>query len=157
MRSDFFDAQGRRTVPEGKNLPYDEFERKVIETDLTPEDFEVAGENSRYLSVFELKRRWKRSKSTDNILLVRIHQHFTFPLTHIILLLIGLPFVLNQNNRSVVLGVLVSVAICVAYYIVNAMCTELGAKGALQPVVAAWLPVLFFTGLGVVLFDNLRS
>jgi len=80
-----------------------------------------------------------------------------FPLTHLVLLLIGLPFVLNQENRSVFLGVLVSVGICVAFYVVNAMCMELGEKGYLQPIVAAWLPVLFFGGVGVVLFDNLKT
>ena len=43
------------------------------------------------------------------------------------------------------------------YYIMNAMCTELGSKGVLQPVVSAWLPVLFFAGIGAVMFDNLRT
>jgi lipopolysaccharide export LptBFGC system permease protein LptF len=154
---DTLDEEGNRTVREGETDSFVEYGRKIIETDLTPEDFEIGSENSTYLSARELKRRWKRSQSSNNLLLVKIHQHFTFPLTHVVLLLIGLPFVLNQNNRSVALGVIVSLAICAAYYLVNAMCSTLGARGVLQPVVAAWLPVLFFTGLGVVLFDNLRT
>ena len=157
VKEDTFDKTGNRTVRESEDHFFVEHSRKVIHTDLTPEDFEVAGENSAYLSARELTRRWKRSRSTNNILLVKIHQHYTFPLTHLILLLIGLPFVLNQNNRRVALGVIVSLAICAAYYLINAMCMTLGAKGVLQPVVAAWLPVLFFSGFGLVLFDNLRT
>jgi lipopolysaccharide export LptBFGC system permease protein LptF len=157
VHEDTLDEEGNRTVLEGQTDSFIEYGRKVIDTDLTPEDFEIGGENSTYLSAQELKRRWKRSRSTNNLLLVKIHQHFTFPLTHVVLLLIGLPFVLNQNNRSVALGVIVSLAICAAYYLINAMCVTLGARGVLQPLVAAWLPVLFFTGLGVVFFDNLRT
>ena len=86
-----------------------------------------------------------------------MHQHWAYPLTHVVLLLLGLPFVLNHNNRNVFLGILVSCVICVAFYIVNAMCIELAGKGTLQPLVSAWLPVLVFTGLGAVLFDNLKT
>ena len=50
-----------------------------------------------------------------------------------------------------------SVAICVIYYIVNAMCMELGERGVLQPIVSALLPLLIFTGLGSVVFDNIRT
>jgi lipopolysaccharide export system permease protein len=157
VRRDVFDENGLRVKPAEGNVPYQKYVRKVIATDLTPEDFESAGENVQYLSLADLQRRWNRQQVHNNLLLVKIHQHWSFPLTHVVLLLIGLPFVLNQNNRSVFLGVLVSVGICVAYFIVHAMCTELGSKGAIQPVVAAWLPVVFFTGLGVVLFDNLRT
>jgi lipopolysaccharide export LptBFGC system permease protein LptF len=153
----FFDEKGNQVKPEGQEAAYVKHLRWVVDTDLTPEDFESAGENIQYLSLADLNRRLSRRQASANQLLVKIHQHWAFPLTHIVLLLLGLPFVLNQNNRSVFLGVLVAVAICLAFFVVNAMCMELGTKGVVQPVVAAWLPVLFFSGLGVVLFDNLRT
>ncbi len=157
VREYLHDEDGSHIKPEGQESLDIKHARLVVDTDLTPEDFESAGEDVQHLSLGELKRRLERRRSSGNLLLVKIHQHWAFPLTHIVLLLIGLPFVLNQNNRSVFLGVLVSVGICVAFFVVNAMCMELGSKGVLQPVVAAWLPVLFFSGLGVVLFDNLRT
>ena len=159
VREYLYDARGDLIVPEGETKTYKTYIRltlSTLSTRLLPEDFEAAGENIQYLSLRDLKRQWARRPSSNHIL-VRIHQHWSFPFTHVVLLLLGLPFVLNQENRSVFLGVLVSIGICVAYYIVNAMCTELGSKGVLQPVVAAWLPVLFFAGLGAVLFDNLRT
>jgi hypothetical protein len=157
VREYLFDEEENQVKPEGLTTLYKKLARKVIDTDLTPEDFESAGENIQYLSLADLNRRLNRRQASGNLLLVKIHQHWAFPLTHIVLLLLGLPFVLNQNNRSVFLGVLVAVGICLAFFVVNAMCMELGSKGVLQPVVAAWLPVLFFSGLGVVLFDNLRT
>jgi len=157
VREYLYDEKGELIVPEGSQVPYRQYVRLVVPTDLVPEDFEAAGQKMQYLSLADLKRQWKRSRGSNNFVLVRMHQHFTFPLTHVILLLIGLPFVLNSQNRSVFLGVIVSVAIAVAFYVVNAMCTELGAKGVLEPVVAAWLPILIFTGVGVVLFDNLQT
>ena len=133
-----------------------EYERLALDTDLLPEDFETEGEGSQYLSLAELSRQLERRRYAAP-LLVKVHQHWAYPLTHVVLLLLGLPFVLNHNNRNVFLGILVSCVICVAFYIVNAMCIELAGKGTLQPLVSAWLPVLVFTGLGAVLFDNLKT
>lgn len=150
-----YDALGEMVRLEEESL-WKEYERHPLATDLIPEDFEDEGGNAQYLALRDLTRQWQR-RPYCNAILVKIHQHWSFPLTHVVLLLLGLPFVLNQNNRSVFLGVLVSVVICVLYYIVNAMCVELGTKGTLQPAVSAWLPVLLFTGIGVTLFDNVRT
>jgi lipopolysaccharide export system permease protein len=141
-------------APDGKL--WIEYERLTLQTDLIPEDFETEGGNSQYLSLAELSRQLER-RHYASALLVKIHQHWAYPLTHVVLLLLGLPFVLNQNNRSVFLGVLVSCIICVLYYVVNAMCIELAGKGTLDPLVSAWLPVLLFAGLGTILFDNLKT
>ncbi len=141
-------------APDGKL--WIEYERLALDTDLLPEDFETEGGGSQYLSLGELSRQLERRRYASP-LLAKMHQHWAYPLTHVVLLLLGLPFVLNQNNRNVFLGILVSCVICVAFYVVNAMCIELAGKGTLQPLVSAWLPVLLFGGLGAVLFDNLKT
>lgn len=156
-----FDEKGNKkpfVVPDsGKTLLFRELSRHPLpDTDLIPEDFDLAGGvYAQTLSMKDLLRQHQRSP--DNKVLVKIFQHFTFPFTHLILLLLGLPFVINQQNRSVFLGVLVSIGICVIYYLVNAMCMELGERGVLQPLVSALLPLLLFTGLGSVVFDNIRT
>jgi lipopolysaccharide export LptBFGC system permease protein LptF len=41
------------------------------------------------------------------------------------------------------------------YLIVTEVCANLGTRGQLEPMLAAWLPVLFFGALGITLFDGI--
>jgi len=88
---------------------------------------------------------------------VLLHYHLTFPLSNVLLLLLGLPFVLNQQARSVLLGMIVSILICASYFAFDAVMRNLGDKDVLHPVLAAWFGVIFFGSLGVVLIDGVKS
>ena len=88
---------------------------------------------------------------------VLLHYHLTFPLSNVLLLLLGLPFVLNQQARSVLLGMVVSILICASYFAFDAVMRNLGDKDVLHPVLAAWFGVIFFGSLGVVLIDGVKS
>lgn len=88
---------------------------------------------------------------------VLLHYHLTFPLSNLLLLLLGLPFVLNQQSRGIMLGMVVSILICAAYFAFDAVMRNLGDKDVLHPVLAAWFGIIFFGSLGVVLVDNVKS
>ncbi len=158
VKEEQFDEQGNRILFSYTDTkkPCRDHTRVPLSTDLTPQDFDIAGGiYSQCLSVWDLYRQWKRSR--DNSLLIKIYYHLTFPFTHFILLLLGIPFVLGQQNKSVFLGIIISILICVGYYVVNAMCMELGERGHLMPFVACMLPILLFGGIGTLLFDNLKT
>lgn len=88
---------------------------------------------------------------------VLLHYHLTFPLSNILLLLLALPFVLSQQSRSLMVGMVISILICAAYFAFDAMMRNLGDKDVLHPVLAAWFGVIFFGSLGIVLVDNVRT
>ena len=88
---------------------------------------------------------------------VLLHYHLTFPLSNLLLLLLGLPFVLRPGARSIMLGMVIAIVICGAYFAFDAMMRNLGEKENLHPVLAAWFAVIFFGSLGVVLLDSVKT
>ena len=90
--------------------------------------------------------------------MVRLHHHFAFPLSHIVLLFLGIPFVLNLRNRSSFVSLLASFAICALFFLVSSICMNIANQSAgLPPMLAAWLPVMLFGALGITLFDHLPT
>ncbi len=88
---------------------------------------------------------------------VLLHYHLTFPLSNLLLLMLGLPFVLSQQGRNLLLGMVTAILICAAYFAFDAVMRNLGDKEVLHPVLAAWFGVIFFGSLGVVLIDSVKS
>lgn len=77
-------------------------------------------------------------------LAMRLHQMTTRPLSSLILLLLGIPFVARPGAQSLASGLGVALGVCAAYFGVDFFFQELGTRGDLQPLVAAWLaPILF--------------
>ncbi|MEM7262623.1 MAG: LptF/LptG family permease [Planctomycetota bacterium] len=133
-----------------------DFERVVLETRIRPIDFEASDREVPFLSYGELLGQYRRYPHRRH-LEVKLHQRFAFPMANLILLLLGLPFVIRQGNKSAIVGVLVAIGIAAAYMLSTTVCADLGNKGELPPAVAAWLPVLFFGALGFTIFDGMES
>ncbi len=131
-------------------------EEVLTDVAMQPIDLEAADRELPYLSYRELRDQHKR-RPYLNHLPVKLHMRFAFPLANIVLLLLGLPFVLRGERRSVIIGIVASIVISAAYLVTMVVCTEMGNKGALSPILAAWLPVLLFGSLGVTLFSAIDS
>lgn len=82
--------------------------------------------------------------------------HLTFPMAHIVLLLVGLPLLARQERRQVE-GLAAGFLLCVLFYGVDFLFRTLGMRGVLPPLLASWIPVLFFGSLGTVLYAGARS
>ncbi|HVR86435.1 MAG TPA: LptF/LptG family permease, partial [Planctomycetota bacterium] len=88
---------------------------------------------------------------------LRVHARFSFPLSPIVLVLIGLPFVMDPNSKSFVKGLIFCFLLAVGYYLTHFACVDLGNRGNLHPVVAAWFPVSSFGLAGLVAFARMRT
>lgn len=136
------------------------FESQDLETSMLPIDLETSDQDISYLSWRELESQFQRQPYHRH-LLARLHQHFAFPLSHIILLLLGIPFVLNTRNQSFFLSLTVSFFLCTAYFLVSSMGMNLasdpGPSFNLSPVIASWLPNIIFGSLGLTIFTNMKS
>jgi lipopolysaccharide export LptBFGC system permease protein LptF len=86
-----------------------------------------------------------------------LHQQFTVPVSLFVLLLVGLPFCVRLARGSVVSRFLVCAAIVALYELVGTVASDLGSRGELRPVVAAWLGNVVFGALGVVLFASMET
>ena len=143
----------------GFGLLKEQFEKYKLETSLRPIDLETSDQDISYLSWKELETQYRRQPDQQH-LLVKLHHHFAFPLSHFILLLLGVPFVVNFGNRSFVLGLAISLSLCAAYFLLGSMTLSLASDPGdtlIPPVIAAWLPNILFGALGLTIFTNMRT
>ena len=85
------------------------------------------------------------------------HYHLTFPLANLVLLLVGLPLLFTYERGRGAERMAIGGILCVFYYAFDFVFRTMGLSGGFSPVLAAWIPVLAFGSLGVVLFDSMRS
>ncbi len=128
-----------------------------LETTLSPAQMSKADINPALKSFKELRRL--REKEPENPRFsVMFHTRVAYPLTNFILLFLGIPAVVGfeRVSKNIFLRVGISVLICCAFFVLSYICVNLGNMGILQPVLAAWLPVVIFGCLGLILFDGMR-
>ena len=128
----------------------------VFTTDMRPIDLESSDRDIPYLSFGEIRDQHNRRPHLTH-LRVKMHTRFAFPLANVVLLLLGIPFIMRRGNNSVLIGVGMAILISAAYLLLSTISADLGNKGVLPAELAAWLPVLFFGALGLVLFDGIDS
>lgn len=85
------------------------------------------------------------------------HYHLTFPLANLILLLVGIPLMFNYERGKGSERIAIGGLLCVFYYAADFVFRTLGIKGQLSPLLSAWVPVLIFGAIGVMLYDSLKS
>lgn len=85
------------------------------------------------------------------------HWHLTFPLANLILLLVGIPLMFNYERGRGSERIAIGGLLCVFYYAADFVFRTLGIKGQLSPLLSAWVPVLIFGAIGVMLYDSLKS
>ena len=156
QRWDESGAQIPNPDSEGESVYLQRFHEMRLATDMRPIDLESSDREIPYLSFSELRDQYKRRSHLKH-LEVKLHQRFAFPLANLILLLLGLPFLLRTENRSIVVGIVLAIGVSTLYLITTYICADLGTKGQLPPMLAGWLPILFFGALGLTLFDGLES
>ena len=83
---------------------------------------------------------------------VRIQEKFTLPTACLVFGLIGSSFGIRANSRSSKSqGFGLSVLMIFFYYVISFFSSSLGVKGILNPILAAWFPVLLSIWIGIFL------
>lgn len=126
-------------------------------TTLRPEDLELdaLGDNLALLSFSDINRLYHRHPDRKE-LKVLLHSQITFPLSNLLLLLLGIPLVVNRRIKSPFLSIAVCLLICGAFFAADFLAQDLGRRG-FYPVTMAWLPVVLFSSVGICLFDSIRT
>ena len=89
-------------------------------------------------------------------LYTNLYGRLAMPWTCLVVVLIAIPFGAAQGRRNVFVGVASSVTICVVYFVLQQIGLMLGNVGTLAPWVAAWLPNLAFTAVGLWMSARVR-
>lgn len=90
--------------------------------------------------------------------LVQLYSKLSFPLVHVIMALVAIPFALSSpRSGGRAAGIGVALVIAVGYWMVDAVAVAFGRADLLPPVLAAWTANIIFAGLGTVLLLKART
>jgi lipopolysaccharide export system permease protein len=88
---------------------------------------------------------------------VLFHARLTRPLLGMLLVFLGLAVILRDQNRNVIVSSGLCLVLCGVFFAAIYSCKMLGDSDILAPALAAWLPVLCFGPLALVLFDAVHT
>lgn len=113
-------------------------------------------QNALELSMAEARALSRRDP--DNVQYQTLMNYLvTFPLANLVLLLVGLPFLMQFERGRGTEGLVAGFLLCVFYFAADFVSLNLGMQGQIDPLLASWLPPLFFGSLGLVLFGSIRT
>src|SRR5262249_37061383 len=124
-------------------------------------DFDVIIRSSkwyRYASTLQLYRELQKPESARVAsMAVMFHTRLTRPILGLILVLLGLSVILRDQNRNIFISAGLCVVLCGLFFGAFFTCKSLGDNALLSPALAAWLPVLVFGPLSLVMFDAVHT
>lgn len=91
----------------------------------------------------------KQGVGCGNDVRTTVHARLLQPLLDVVLLLLGLPLVLRGLNRNLFIAVGQCVLVVVMFLLISVTSQYLGGSYLIAPVVAAWIPLLFFVPITV--------
>jgi lipopolysaccharide export system permease protein len=129
--------------------------------DKSPEDFVVPDNKNLELGIRELRRlidKLQIEGYNATRYRVDLQARLATPFACLILAFLGIPFALQKGRgTNFAVGIAVSVAIGISYFILQAMLQAFGYSGVLPPVVAAWAANLLFGLLSIWLLLSVRE
>ena len=126
-----------------------------IASDMTPEAI-VLRQSAKwvnYMSTFELTKLLQFEKIPgERAAVLTLHTRVANPINNLVMLLLGLPFILSRQ-RNLKKSVGLNILLVGAFYVFMYGCRYVD----IAPVWAAWLPILIFGPLAVLMFDTVKT
>ncbi|MBN1342080.1 MAG: LptF/LptG family permease [Phycisphaerae bacterium] len=141
-----------RDIELGKNLV------DTYESELTPKELMLrqAAQWINFMSIRQLNALEEREVSRRWHIAQVKHSRFTNPFANMILLLIGIPFFLNREPRNVLISAALSLGVCSSAFVLNFVAQNL-VSTSVNPALPAWIPLLLFGPVAVVLLDRVKT
>jgi lipopolysaccharide export system permease protein len=93
-----------------------------------------------------------------NRYLVQLYSKLSFPLVHVIMALVAIPFALvSPRSGGRAMGIGVAIVIAVGYWVVHSVAIAFGQADLLPAALAAWTANIVFAGIGTALFLSART
>jgi len=97
-------------------------------------------------------------RDPDNLRYRMLMQYdFAFPISNVVLLCIGLPYLMRRSRGKPIEGVIAGSLLCVFYFAADFVMKNMGLQGSLDPYFAAWLSVIVFGSLGIASYVTMDS
>ncbi len=158
----FKDLATRRFDPaSGMIIESQSFPEKTLQLAKKPEDFVEPERKTEQMGFFELHaliQKLQQEGFDARRYKVDMHSRLAHPFACLTMAILGIPFALRKGRgASIALGITLSVAIGIVFYILQAMLMALGYSSVIPPFAAAWSAVFLFTLLGLWLLLSSRD
>ena len=139
---------------QGKVLNTTLFDNSTVKfgVDLSKELNKNVAKEMNFTKLIKYIKQNALEKERRNAIVIELFDKIALPLTTLALVLIGVPLAITPPRVRYNRGFLFSILIIFAYYLIRALSISFGETGALQPFLAAWMPNIILTGVGVILY-----
>jgi LPS export ABC transporter permease LptG len=149
-----------RTFANEKLLAFEQFKERKVTLAEQPDYFRRDFRGSQSMTFAELREKIvELSRSGFDVLDLKIalQSKIAFPLTCLIMVIVGLPFSFSVGKRGALYGVAIGIAIGLAFWGAIGLFEQMGRYEILPPMLAAWGPNLLFGTGGIYLFLTSRT
>lgn len=159
----FKDASVYSISPKGKTLSTSWFEETVVDFGSEINHALFSGDKGQTNNFFALSKLLVNDKTETNpknklsdkdrlLSTISLWDKTAFPLTSVVLVLLGVPLAITPPRVRYNRGFLFSILIIFFYYLIRAFSISFGQSGVLVPILAAWLPNIIIAGIGLYLY-----
>jgi lipopolysaccharide export system permease protein len=110
-----------------------------------------------YQELTNFGRRLQRSGGDGGRTLTKRAQRTAIPAAACVIILFGAPLATSSKRGGAAFGIGLSLVTTILYIMLFRVSGALGSTGALDPLVAAWLPNALFLAAGLVLMQRVRT
>lgn len=132
-------------------------DRRLQETPKAMLGSSTAPQEMRYQELGKYIAALERSGGDADELRVERALKLAIPVTCIIIALFGAPLATSTQRGGAAYGIAVSLATTICFLILIQLTKAVGAKGLLEPELAAWIPNAFFGLTGIILLARVRT
>ncbi len=156
-----YDVTSIRFYPDGTPYPAKRNRKMSIPYyNETPHDI-VSSRRARpdmmtILDIMRVMEHGKQDSDYHKKLRMEAAGRFATPAVCFVFVLLAAPFGIFHTRAGMVKGVITSILLCLAFYLVASLFISLGDKGHVAPLIAAWLPNIVFTAFGFYLLYRMR-
>lgn len=148
-----------RTYVDALDTTEKPFEEEISPVELKPSQMSVSKVEDELLSLRDLTKRirfYKQSGLAYYATETVRQSKLAAPFVTIIMCLLGMPFAISTKRKSKLVNILASIVIAFTFWWLISMCTSLGENGLINPFLAGWGPVVFFSAVVVAEFRWLK-
>ena len=169
------DARTAQWTPEGWHLADGVLRRVGVQNRITSEPFgarmmsmpeniddfiqvQNAPDTMSFLELRAYVTKLREGGHRVNRYLVQLYSKLSFPLVHVIMALVAIPFALvSPRSGGRAMGIGVAIVIAVGYWIVHSVAIAFAQADLLPAALAAWTANIVFAGIGTALFLSART
>ena len=124
-------------------------------------DFDALTRNNNWYQLASTHRLYTELQKPESqrltAMAVLFHQRLMRPLVGMLLVVLGLSIVLRDTNRNFIISAGSCLVVCGIFFVAIYSSKMLGENDILSPPLAAWMPVLIFGPISLVLFDSIQT